>query len=56
MGKQSWIDVFKAEIYSQPPAKKNYETNKTVVKHTDNNCILDLLDMIVYEKKTKIQI
>ena len=56
MGKQRWIDDFIAENYSEPPTKKKYETNKTVVKHTDNTCILDLLDMIVYEKKTKIQI
>ena len=53
MGKQRWIDDFIAENYSEPPTKKKYETNKTVVKHTDNICISDLLDMIVYEKKQR---
>ena len=43
--------MFITEIYSEP-AKKKYETNKTVVKHIDNTWTLDLLDMIVYEKKT----
>jgi len=43
--------VFITEKYFEP-AQKNYETNKIVVKHIDNTWILDLLDMIVYEKQT----
>ena len=42
--------MFITENYSEP-AKKKYEKNKIVVKHIDNTWTLDLLDMIVYEKK-----
>ena len=45
MAKRKLIDIFKKEIYSTP-AKKNYEINKTVVKHIENIWNLDLLDKI----------
>ena len=51
MVKQSLIELFIKKKHSQP-AKKNYGSNKTVVKHTDNTRSSDLFDMIDYEIKT----
>ena len=39
--------IFRNEIYIKPP-EKNYETNKTIVKHVDDCWGIDLLDMIDY--------
>ena len=50
MVKQSLIDTFINEIYFRPP-KKNYSTNKTIVKHIDDTWSMDLLDMIDYGVK-----
>ena len=50
MVKQSLIDTFINEIYSKPP-KKNYSTNKTIVKHIDDTRSMDLLDMVEYGVK-----
>ena len=50
MVKQSLIDTFINEIFSRPP-KKNYSTNKTIVKHIDDNWSMDLLDMVDYGVK-----
>ena len=50
MVKQSLIDTFITEIYFRPP-KKNYSTNKTIVKHIDDTWSMDLLDMIDYGVK-----
>ena len=44
---QQLIDTFINEIYSKPP-KKNYETNKTLLKSIDDTWSADLLDMIDY--------
>ena len=50
MSKKDLITTFIDEIYMNPP-KKNYETNKTIVKHIDDTWSLDLLDMIDYGTK-----
>ena len=50
MVKQSLINTFINEIYSKPP-KKNYSTNKTIVKHIDETWSMDLLDMVEYGVK-----
>ena len=50
MVKQSLIDTFINEIYSKPP-KKNYSTNKTIVKHIDDTWSMNLLDMVEYGVK-----
>ena len=50
MIKQTLIDTFINEIYSKPP-KKNYETNKTLLKSIDETWSADLLDMIDYGVK-----
>ena len=50
MVKQSLIDTFINEIYFRPP-KKNYSTNKTIVKHIDDTWSMDLLDMVDYGVK-----
>ena len=47
MVKQSLIDTFINEINFRP-SKKNYSTNKTIVKHIDDSWSMDLLDMIDY--------
>ena len=52
MVKQSLIDTFINEIFSRPP-KKNYSTNKTIVKHIDDTWSMDLLDMVDYGVKNK---
>ena len=41
------IDTFIDEIYSKPP-KKNYETNKTLLKSIDDTWSADLLQMDDY--------
>ena len=41
------IEIFINEIYFRAP-KKNYETNKTIIKHIDDTLSIDLLDMIDY--------
>ena len=41
------IEIFINEIYFRAP-KKNYETNKTIIKHIDDTWSIDLLDMIDY--------
>ena len=50
MVKQSLIDTFINEIYSKPP-KKNYETNKTLLKSIDDTWSADLLQMDDYGVK-----
>ena len=45
MVKQSLIDIFIKQIYSKP-VRKNYDTNKTVVKNVDFTWSIDLLHMI----------
>ena len=50
MSKKDLTKIFIDEIYSNPP-KKNYLTNKTIVKHIDDTWSLDLLDMIDYGTK-----
>ena len=44
------IKIFINEIYFKPP-KKNYPTNKIVVKHVDQIWSIDLLDMSDYSIK-----
>ena len=44
---QQLIDTFINEIYSKPP-KKNYETNKTLLKSIDDTWSADLLQMDNY--------
>ena len=44
---QQLIDTFINEIYSKPP-KKNYETNKTLLKSIDDTWSADLLQMDDY--------
>ena len=45
MVKQSLEDTLIQEVYSEP-LEKSYETNKTVVKHVNNTCGLEILDLI----------
>ena len=47
---QQLIDTFINEIYSKPP-KKNYETNKTLLKSIDETWSADLLQMDDYGVK-----
>ena len=47
MVKQNLIDILIKTTYFKF-SWRNYDTNKTVVKHTDNTWKLDLLDMIDY--------
>ena len=47
MIKQTLIDTFINEIYSKPP-KKNYETNRTLLKSIDETWSADLLQMDDY--------
>ena len=50
MVKQQLINTFINEIYSKPP-KKNYETNKTLLKSIDETWSADLLQMDDYGVK-----
>ena len=50
MKQQQLIDTFIDEIYSKPP-KKNYETNKTLLKSIDDTWSADLLQMDDYGVK-----
>ena len=50
MVKQQLINTFINEIYSKPP-KKNYETNKTLLKSIDDTWSADLLQMDDYGVK-----
>ena len=50
MIKQTLIDTFINEIYSKP-LKKNYETNKTLLKSIDDTWSADLLQMDDYGVK-----
>ena len=50
MSKKDLITTFIDEIYMKPP-KRNYLTNKTIVKHIDDTWSADLLDMIDYGTK-----
>ena len=45
--KRDLIKYFIVEIYSKPP-KKDYETNKTIIKSTHDTWSSDLLDMNGY--------
>ena len=45
--KRDLSKIFIDEIYFKPP-KKNYPTNKTIVKHIDDCWSLDILDLIDY--------
>ena len=46
--KKELIKTFVDEIYSKPP-KKNYESNRLVYIHIDENWSIDLADMIDYK-------
>ena len=48
--KKELIKTFSDEIYSKPP-KKNYPTNKTMIKSVDDTWSSDLLDMNDYGPK-----
>ena len=48
MPKKDKIKTFFDEVLSSPP-KKNYETNKIVYNHVDENWSIDLADMIDYK-------
>ena len=48
--KKDLTKIFIDEIYNKPP-KKNYDTNKTIVKHIGHTWSLDLLDLIEYGPK-----
>ena len=50
MKQQQLIDSFINEIFSKPP-KKNYETNKTLLKSIDDTWSADLLQMDDYGVK-----
>ena len=50
MLKKDNIKIFINEIYSKPP-RKNYETNKTIIKSIDNTWSSDLLDLNDYGPK-----
>ena len=52
MVKKDLTKIFIDEINSIPP-RKNYPTNKTIVKSTDDIWSSDLLDMIDYGPKNK---
>ena len=45
--KKDLSKIFINEIYSKPP-KRNYETNRTIVKHINDCWSIDILDMIDY--------
>ena len=47
MKKRVFTKIFIDEIYSKPP-KKNYPTNKTIIKSIDETWSSDLLDMNDY--------
>ena len=51
MAKKDLIRIFINEINSSSP-KKNYPTNKTIIKSIDDTCSSDLLDMNDYGPKT----
>ena len=46
--KRNLAKIFINEIYSKPP-EKNYETNKIVLHHIDENWSIDLADVIDYK-------
>ena len=48
--KRDLTKIFIDEIYAKPP-RKNYPTNKIVVKHIDQIWSIDLLDMSDYSIK-----
>ena len=48
--KKDLTKIFIDEIYSKPP-KKNYPTNKTMIKSIDDTWSSDLLDMNEYDIK-----
>ena len=48
--KKHLTTIFIVEIYSKPP-KKNYPTNKIIIKSIDDTWSSDLLDMNVYGDK-----
>ena len=48
--KKDLTKIFNNEIYSKPP-RKNYETNKTIIKSIDNTWSSDLLDLNDYGPK-----
>ena len=48
--KKDLTKIFIDEIYSKPP-KKNYPTNKTIIKSIDDTRSSDLLDMNDYGPK-----
>ena len=50
MKKRDLTKIFLDEIYSKPP-KKNYSTNKTIIKSIDDTWSSDLLDMNDYDIK-----
>ena len=45
--KRDLTKIFINEVHFKPP-KRNYETNKTIVKHINDCWSLDILDMIDY--------
>ena len=49
--KEDLTKIFIDEFYSKPP-KKNYLTNKTIIKSIDDTWSSDLLDMNDYGIKT----
>ena len=50
MTKKAITKIFINEIYSKPP-RKNYKTNKTMIKSIDDTWSSDLLDMNDYSPK-----
>ena len=46
--KKDLTKIFIDEIHSAPP-KKNYETNKIVYSHMDENWSIDLADFSVFK-------
>ena len=50
MLKRDNIKIYINEIYSKPP-RKNYETNKTIIKSIDDTWSSDLLDLNDYAPK-----
>ena len=48
--KKDLTKIFIDEVYSKPP-KKNYPSNKTIIKSIDDTWSSDLLDMNDYGSK-----
>ena len=48
MKKRDLTKIFIDEIYFRPP-RKNYPTNKSIIKHVDDTWSVDLLDFTDYK-------